>query len=294
MAAYPASMKPVPSAVHLRTQDGVGLRLDRFAAAGRPLLFTHGFGQTRGAWSASAGQLAQCGYAAYTLDARGHGDSERNPPDRPYHFEQFIDDVHAVARSLPTPPVLVGASMGGLVAIAAQSRHRCFAAMVLVDIAPRWDSRGVERILGFMGSHPDGFDSLEAAADAIAAYLPHRPRKSSEALKAVLRERADGRWCWHWDPRLLNDVGRAGEAAQEGLRKAARSIDIPTLLVSGGLSDLIGDQHVNDFLQLVPHAEHRRIAEATHMVAGDQNDQFTNAIVAFLDAAAPAAAATGA
>lgn len=294
MAACPARLLASPTAVEMTARDGVQLRLDRFAPRGRPVLFTHGFGQTRGAWSATAAQLAERGYAPYTLDARGHGDSGRNPEDRRYHFDQFIEDAHEVAASLPEPPVLVGASMGGLVAIAAQSRHACFSAMVLVDIAPRWDSRGVERILGFMGAHPDGFDSLEAAADAVAAYLPHRPRKSTDALKAVLRQRADGRWCWHWDPRLLDDVGRAGEAAQEDLRRAARSIGIPTLLVSGGLSDLIGDQHVNDFLQLVPHAQHRRIADATHMVAGDRNDLFTDAILAFLDAAAPAAAATGA
>lgn len=298
MAACASTVALRSDLLDLEAGDGVGLRLERWAGTGQPVLFTHGFGQTRGAWSATARRLAELGYQAFALDARGHGDSLRNPPGRAYRFEQFIDDLALVAGRLPAPPVLVGASMGGLVGIATQSAHGCFAAMVLVDITPRWDSRGVERILGFMGAHPDGFASLEAAADAVAAYLPHRPRKSPDALQAVLRQRADGRWIWHWDPRLLDDVGRAGEAVQEGLRQAARQIDIPTLLVSGGRSDLIGDHHVDDFLQLVPHARHERIDDATHMVAGDRNDAFTDAITAFLDrltpAAAPAAAATGA
>ena len=294
MAACESDVLRPPRALDIEASDGVRLRLDCWADQGRPVLFTHGFGQTRGAWSVSARRLAELGYAPWTLDARGHGDSARNPNDRAYAFEQFIDDVREVAERMPAPPTLVGASMGGLVGIAAQSRFACFAAMVLVDITPRWDSRGVERILGFMGAHPDGFASLDAAADAVAAYLPHRPRKTPEALQAVLRQRSDGRWGWHWDPRLLDDVGRAGEAVQEGLRHAARQIDIPTLLISGGRSDLIGAHHVDDFLQLVPHAQHQRIDDATHMVAGDRNDAFTDAIVAFLDAAAPAAAATGA
>lgn len=282
MAVCPDSSFAPPIAVDVAASDGLRLRLDCFAEGGRPVLFTHGFGQTRGAWSASARRLAELGYAPYTLDARGHGDSQRNPGDQRYRLEQFIDDARDVAAWLPAPPILVGASMGGLVGIAAQSRHACFAAMVLVDIAPRWDSRGVERILGFMGAHPDGFDSLEAAADAVAGYLPHRPRKTHDSLRSVLRQRDDGRWCWHWDPRLLDDIGRAGESVQEALREAARSIRVPTLLVSGGLSDLIGDPHVDDFLRLVPHAQHQRIEDATHMVAGDRNDAFTDAILAFL------------
>jgi pimeloyl-ACP methyl ester carboxylesterase len=298
MAVSPSLADPRACALDLPATDGLRLRAERWGQLGRPVLFTHGFGQTRGAWSASARRLAEIGYTAWTLDARGHGDSGRNPGPRAYAFEQFIDDLREVAAQMPQAPVLVGASMGGLVGIAAQARHACFAAMVLVDITPRWDARGVERILGFMGAHPDGFASLDAAADAVAAYLPHRPRKTPEALRAVLRQRSDGRWGWHWDPRLLDDIGRAGEAVQEGLRRAARQIEIPTLLVSGGRSDLIGAQHVDDFLRLVPHAQHLRIDEATHMVAGDRNDAFTDAIVGFLDgltdAAAPAAAATGA
>jgi pimeloyl-ACP methyl ester carboxylesterase len=280
--------------LHITASDGLTLRADHWAVPGQPILFTHGFGQTRGAWTASALRLAEAGFAAYTLDARGHGDSARNPPDQRYRFDEFVDDVHRVASSLPRRPILVGASMGGLVGIMAQSRHACFSAMVLVDITPRWDSRGVERILGFMGAHPDGFDSLEAAADAVAAYLPHRPRKTPDALRAVLRQRDDGRWCWHWDPRLLDDIGRAANTVQEHLRDAARDMTAPTLLVSGGQSDLIRAQHVEDFLRLVPHAQHQCIDDATHMVAGDRNDAFTDAILAFLDAAAPAAAATGA
>jgi pimeloyl-ACP methyl ester carboxylesterase len=298
MAVCPPLTEPSPTPLELRSEDGLRLRLERWHERGRAVLFTHGFGQTRGAWAASARRLAELGYAPWTLDARGHGDSDRNPEQRAYAFDQFIGDVRAVAARMPEAPVLVGASMGGLVGIAAQARHGCFAAMVLVDITPRWDARGVERILGFMGAHPDGFASLEAAADAVAAYLPHRPRKTPEALRAVLRQRGDGRWSWHWDPRLLNDIGRPGAAVQDRLRQASRSLTLPILLISGGRSDLIGAQHVDDFLQLVPHAQHLRIDEATHMVAGDRNDAFTDAIVSFLDgltdAAAPAAAATGA
>jgi pimeloyl-ACP methyl ester carboxylesterase len=113
-------------------------------------------------------------------------------PNLPYHGEQFADDLIVLAGEQPRPPVLVAASMGGLFGLLAESRWPgLFSAMVLVDITPRWDTAGVERILAFMTAHPDGFASLTQAADVISAYMPHRPRKSEQSLRALLRE--DGR-----------------------------------------------------------------------------------------------------
>lgn len=57
-----------------------------------------------------------------------------------------------------------------------------------------------------MAAHVHGFENLEQAADAIAAYLPHRPRPTNlEGLKKNLRHR-EGRWFWHWDPAFLEPV----------------------------------------------------------------------------------------
>ena len=248
-----------------------------------PVLLAHGFGQTRGAWTATARALHAAGYQTLAYDARGHGDSDWNPPALRYDAEQFTDDLIVLAGEQPRAPVLVAASMGGLSGLAAEARWPgLFSAMVLVDITPRWERAGVERILGFMSAHPEGFASLEAAADAIAAYLPHRPRKDDASLRAVLRENGAGRWNWHWDPRLVEELARDGERHQQALVQAASRVKCPVLLVSGGRSDLVGPQHVAEFLQLVPHARHIQLAEATHMVAGDDNTAFTHAVLDYL------------
>ena len=278
--------------LRLEGAQGIGLAASKTHGSKSPILFAHGFGQTRGAWAATVNALTAAHHATLAYDARGHGDSDWNAPELPYHGDQFTDDLIVVAGELPQPPVLVAASMGGLFGLMAESRWPgLFAAMVLVDITPRWEAQGVERILAFMSAHPHGFASLEAAADSIAAYLPHRPRKSPDALRALLRATADGRWNWHWDPRLVDELARDSEQHQDAIAAAARRVECPLLLVSGGRSDLVSPQTIDEFLTLAPHAQHVHLPEATHMVAGDDNDAFTTAVLNYLDTLPPAPAA---
>jgi len=278
----------------IRLQGTHGAVLAATRAPGRraPVLFAHGFGQTRGAWTATADALNAAGHATLSYDARGHGDSDWNASDLPYHGDQFTDDLIVVAGELPRPPVLVAASMGGLFGLMAEARWPgLFSAMVLVDITPRWETSGVERILAFMSAHPDGFASLQAAADTISAYMPHRPRKSEDSLRALLRPGKDGRWNWHWDPRLVDELARDSEQHQGVIADAARQVQCPLLLVSGGRSDLVSPQTVEEFMALVPHAQHVHLPHATHMVAGDDNNAFTAAVLNYLDALPSAASA---
>jgi pimeloyl-ACP methyl ester carboxylesterase len=270
--------------LRLQTADGLSLAIEAFGDPNDPpVLFAHGFGQNRQAWRQSALSLAEQGWYGLALDGRGHGDSDWLPAGQ-YVLDQFAQDLRELAAVHPSS-VLIGASMGGLLGLLVQgeSAQRLFKAMVLVDVTPRWETAGVDRILSFMAAHPAGFDSLQHAADEVARYLPHRDRKDPERLRSQLREQPDGRWRWHWDPRLLDRV--AQEAAQyiPRLQAAATRIDIPLLLLSGDRSDVVSDHTIDEFLRLVPHAEHVRIQDATHMVVGDRNDVFTREIARFLD-----------
>ncbi|OOG37376.1 alpha/beta hydrolase [Rhodanobacter sp. C05] len=265
--------------------------------AGRPaLLFAHGFGQTRGAWNGAAAALAEAGCRCVTFDSRGHGESDRvvgADSGSGYHMNQFADDLLRLAAAQPQPPILVGASMGGLlgIVIAGEMHPPPFRALVLVDITPRWETAGVERILAFMQAHPDGFADYAEAAEQIAAYLPQRrERKSEEQLRPLLREGADGRLRWHWDPALLaGDLVQESERYQPRLQAAAVEIDVPVLLLSGARSDVVSRTTVDEFLQLVPHAQHVELPHATHMVAGDANDAFTREVVRFVQSLDPIA-----
>lgn len=264
---------------------GVTLRGDAYGdPAGAPVVFLHGGGQTRHAWGRTAARLAGAGSYVLAIDHRGHGDSDWSV-DGDYDLASFAGDVRAIAAWLERPPAIVGASLGGLAALLAAGEHGTplLRALVLVDVAPRMEQEGVMRVISFMHSGLDGFASLEEAADAIAAYLPHRKRPRDPAgLAKNLRRGDDGRWRWHWDPRFVRRERGDPSFAHARLAAAARALTIPTLVVRGRMSDVLSDEGVRELRELVPHAEYADVAGAAHMVAGDDNDAFSAAVIEFL------------
>lgn len=250
-----------------------------------PVLLAHGFGQTRQSWRGTQDRLASAGHGSFAWDMRGHGQSGRNPTALRYTAEQFVGDVLAASQQLSPRPVLVGASMGGLTGMMAQVRNPAFSALVLVDVTPRWEAAGMQRIHDFMTAFPDGFESFEHAATAISDYMPHRrERKTPAQLAHLLHTDSEGRLRWHWDPRLLSEFVTGSEHLQDVVADAARAVEVPVLLVSGGRSDLVSARTVEHFLDCVPHARHVSLPDATHMVAGDDNDAFTETLLEFLGA----------
>ncbi len=249
------------------------------------MLLLHGGGQTRHAWDQTGEALAGHGMRVVALDLRGHGESEW-APDGDYTLDAFAADVGLVARALGGQVVLVGASLGGLASLlhVGEGDGAGVGAIVLVDVAPRMEPAGVARIVSFMLARPDGFASLEEAGDAVAAYAGDRPRSTDlSGLAKNLRRGEDGRYRWHWDPRfLLGDRPPATSDINGRLVAAARALRVPTLLVRGLRSDVVSDASVEEFRAAAPHAQLVDVAHAGHMVAGDRNAAFTDAVVAFL------------
>jgi pimeloyl-ACP methyl ester carboxylesterase len=253
----------------------------------QPVLLAHGGGQTRYAWGKTAQQIADEGYYAVALDLRGHGESDW-AEDGDYAFGSYAQDIIDVAETFAKKPIAVGASLGGISSLGAQSirEQDLLHALVLVDITPHMEADGLSRIRDFMLEHAvAGFATLDDAAAFVASYTPGRKRSSNhEGLKKNLRLCEDGRYRWHWDPKFLDRRPHAtGDTIRvDFLEVAARALQIPTLLVRGRISDLVSPESAQAFLEMVPHAQYVDIQDAGHMVAGDQNDIFSNAVIAFL------------
>ena len=266
---------------------GIDLVADAVGPAeAQPLLFLHGSGQTRQSWRKALVEAGRRGYRAISLDLRGHGDSGWSP-DGLYNLDVFTADIRNVVRQIGREPVLIGASTGGLLSmLVAASPPPAVQAVVLVDISTRPQMEGVQEVRAFMGSARDGFASMEEAAAAVAAYLPLRARPNdTTGLSRNLRLR-NGRYYWHWDPAFFLQM--AGEPlyvdrAVRCMKRAAITLKAPTLLIRGGSSRVVTEAGAREFLDMVPHAKYADIAGAHHMVAGDANDAFNQAVFAFLE-----------
>ena len=269
--------------------QGVTIAGDSWGDPDGPLvLLQHGGGQTRHAWKRVGEQLGAAGYHAVSFDARGHGDSDW-APDGVYGQDIMVEDLRCVIAALGNRrPVLVGASMGGGTSLVAVGEDRVDAtALVLVDIAPRIETEGVKKIQAFMDQRPEGFDSLEEVAQAIGAYQPHRrPPKDLAGLAKNLRRTPSGKFRWHWDPRFMT-LRREMDKREARLEACSGALRLPTLLVRGGLSDVLSEEGAAAFLRLCTHSEYVNITDAGHMVAGDRNDVFGRAVIEFLQRTVP-------
>lgn len=280
-----------PQSIQLHGAENNRLDGDLWDGHGLPVVFLHGGGQTRHAWNNTARRIAESGLRAITIDQRGHGESAWVESGN-YTFADFALDATAIARQVGerfrTRPAVVGASLGGLAALAAELHDGpLFESLVMVDITPRMDLDGVMKVQGFMGARLDeGFGSLDEAADAIAAYLPHRKRpKSLAGLAKNLRLSPDGRYRWHWDPAFMTGARNINLNARELMEELTRrlpSLHVRTLLVRGMQSELVQEAYAKEFVERAPAASYVDVGGAGHMVAGDRNDVFSDAVLEFL------------
>jgi epoxide hydrolase-like predicted phosphatase len=317
---------------HETLLEGGELVADAFGhAANPPIVLLHGGGQTRHSWEETAITLAKAGYFALSVDLRGHGESFWDPDGNylAFHISRDVDYFIEVAGLSKRRPVLCGASLGGLSSLtSAFAQSSDLGALVLVDVAPRLERAGVNRILEFMNeSSKTGFASLEEAAMSIRKYKEdghvvgsssnnNNERASSsekkntdnnnnssnnsslEGLRKNLRfDEQKKRYFWHWDPKLMNSWVDTPKTLQIStpddqfnlafserlFLQCARNITKPVCLIRGKLTDVVSEEGAQSLLQNVPHAVLFDVSGASHMVVGDENDAFSQALLTFLD-----------
>jgi peroxiredoxin len=163
-------------------------------------------------------------------------------------------------------------------------------AAVLVDIVPNMDESGANRVHNFMADRvKSGFESLDEVADMIAEYNPHRPRPTDlDGLRTNLRRRGD-RWYWHWDPKFISNTASLPPTEVADVDRMNAAVEtilaggVPMLLVRGQMSDLVSQERADEFLARFPQVEFVDVRGAGHMVAGDRNDVFADAVLDFLN-----------
>ena len=273
----------------IKHRDGTGLRLqgdglmlaaDAFGpGSGQPVLFFHGGGQSRLSWRGAAKRMASAGYRCLIVDLRGHGESDW-AKDGDYHLNAFARDVEALIDGLDRPAILVGASRGGQAALVGGARHpERVDLIMLADVAPTLRQEGVDEIRHFLDVSRGGFASVEDAADALAHHLNRERLIDSARLARIIRQGADGRFYWQWDPETARPEFIHPPSEEAALRQAASAVRSPIIMVRAELSSLVTDDGVALFHALAPHLEVVVAPGVGHMFTGDHNDAFASQLL---------------
>jgi pimeloyl-ACP methyl ester carboxylesterase len=273
--------------------DGLTLHLLEWSAEGVPLLLLHGFGHEAHVWDDFAPLVAPH-YRVLALDHRGHGDSERDPQGR-YGWDALVADVESVTARLGIGRlVIVGHSMGGRTAIRFAGRHpERMAGLVIVDVGPDLDWRGVLKIRDEASRTPESFASPREFESLLSTALPMaRPAALARLARHGLRRRDDGRFEPKLDPFFRQGIRAASdpkqmvadaEADAAEMWAALARIPCPTLVVRGAASDVLSPETADRMVdEVLPDGRLAVIPRAAHAVMLENPEGFAEAVSAFV------------
>lgn len=251
------------------------------------LLLLHGGNQSAHSWDLVSLHLADR-YHIYALDQRGHGDSEW-ARDAEYAPDQMARDALAlIAQEGAAAPIVVGHSMGGMVAMRLTALEPTLPRAVgLVDVGPEVSQRGAETIRKFVVRNTE-FDQLDQFIDRVVAYDPFRSREHIErTARYNLVQRSDGRYVSKSD-RLLHDPEFRQRARPDSERRDVaqgfHAFAGPTLLIRGERSNILEAEAAKRFVAGLPNARLVEVSDCGHNVHSQNTPGFLEALTPWLAA----------
>lgn len=181
------------------------------------------------------------------FDYRGRGNSQYDPRPERYAPETYLMDIsHLLTAAGIEKAVFLGTSLGGILAMAMGAfRPTALAGVVLNDIGPELDPRGLARIAGYVGRTRPPADWDEAVRQMKQLFGPAYPDLTDEEwlAQARLAYRVDenGRLCNDYDPNISRALAKQAKTPFDGWRLFATLKDVPTLSIRGALSDLFSE-----------------------------------------------------
>jgi pimeloyl-ACP methyl ester carboxylesterase len=168
-----------------------------------PLLFVHGAWHAAWCWDENfLSYFADKGYRAAALSFRGHGESSSDKPLRSCSVADYVDDIRSVAELMPTPPVIIGHSMGGLIVQKYLEKSHAPAAVLMSSIPPRGN---LGNALRWLRHRPADFVKMTVTGKALP-YI-NAPELARERFFSVHTPEADVR---KYAARMQEDSSRIG------------------------------------------------------------------------------------
>ncbi|WP_119154266.1 alpha/beta fold hydrolase [Caldimonas tepidiphila] len=265
---------------HVQCLDGRGLHRMAYWEWGDPanprvLVCAHGLTRQGRDFDALAAALCdEWRVVCPDVVGRGHSDWLADPAG--YQVPAYVADMVTLLARLNARTVdWVGTSMGGLIGMALASLPGSpLRRLVLNDVGPALNPAGLMRIAGYVGQAPrfaseqEGVDHLVALCQPFGEHTSEQWQALQRPMLRPLDEAQGGGWRLHYDPRigepfrlLTPELLKAGEAAAWQRWDALR---LPTLLIRGAHSDLLGADAARQMGERGPCAQLLEVADAGH------------------------------
>ena len=234
-----------------------------------PLVFLHGVGGGHHAWEGQLPYFAGLGYPSHAWDQPGYGHS---PGVEPYDLERISASLVRLIESLGGEPVvLVGHSMGGMVAQETYARRPALIkAMALCFTSPAFAGGGSEFAKQFIAARIGPLDEGRTMAEIAAQLIPTMGSNSKLAERIMASMPPE---TYRKAVRLLTTFDR---------RKELSRITVPTLLVAGSEDKTAPPAMMERMAQKIPGAEYVLLEGCGHLGPMDQPDAFNAALASFL------------
>ena len=260
--------------------NGINLHYLDWGAEGQPpLVLLHGLRGHARVWDDVAESLCQ-DYHVYALDQRGRGDTD-HAPGGDYSSDAFVADLAGFVDAIGLDKfILFGHSMGGRNSMAFGGQYpERLERLCIVDIGPRIEPSGGNRITAELRDLPPEFDTFEDA-------LAHVQTGNRFASEPVMRRRLagqtqplpNGKIGWKFDPAIREQRINGTAAPAVDLWPALPRITCPTLLVRGAETDLLTEETAQQMIAALPQGSLAEIPRAGHMVFEDNPADFIAAV----------------
>ncbi|MFQ5566299.1 MAG: alpha/beta fold hydrolase [Paracoccaceae bacterium] len=255
---------------YFEARDGRRLAYQDTGGAGPVVLCLPGLTRNARDFAGLAAHLAPL-YRVLRLDARGRGMSEwADDPVAEYTVPVEAGDALALLDHVAAArAAVIGTSRGGIlgltIGVTAPGRLSC---LVLNDIGPEIETRGLDYIMSYLGIEPKAARFREAAAalekSMGAAFPDLTPTQWLGFARTIYRDE-DGRPRLSYDARLRDAVEAAIEEAPDDLWPLFDALaGLPVLAIRGENSDILSAETLAEMARRRPDMAHVTIADRGH------------------------------
>jgi pimeloyl-ACP methyl ester carboxylesterase len=207
------------------------------------------------------------------VDVRGRGHSQRDPNPNNYNPVVYAGDIEKLMHDLGIArAVFIGTSMGGLITMTVASRNiDLVAGAVLNDIGPVISPKGLARIAGYTGKSAS-LASWDEAAGYVkdinqCAFPANTDDEWQKWARRAFEQDLEGKLCPRYDPNIAialqtGKLRPTSLAARMAFRRLAKKR--PTLLVRGGLSDLVEAHQAAWMRKAAPDMQYAEVPNVGH------------------------------